>query len=126
MRELRYRDALREAMLEEMDRDETVFLMGEEVGHYQGAYKVSQGLLEKYGERRVIDTPIAEAGFAGVGIGAAMVGLRPIIASMTWNFSFVAFDQLISNAAKVHLMSAGKIRGTPCSSPTPAGAGSLR
>ena len=109
MRELRYREALREAMFEEMDRDQTVFLMGEEVGHYQGAYKVSQGLLEKYGERRVIDTPIAEAGFAGVGIGAAMVGLRPIIEFMTWNFSFVAFDQIISNAAKVHQMSAGKI-----------------
>ncbi len=109
MRQLRYREALREAMFEEMELDERVFLMGEEVGHYQGAYKVSEGLLEKYGERRVIDTPIAEAGFAGVGIGAAMVGLRPIIEFMTWNFSFVAFDQIISNAAKVHQMSAGKI-----------------
>jgi pyruvate dehydrogenase E1 component beta subunit len=109
MRELRYREALREAMFEEMARDESVFLMGEEVGHYQGAYKVSEGLLEEYGERRVIDTPIAEAGFAGVGIGAAMVGLRPIIEFMTWNFSFVAFDQIISNAAKIHQMSAGKI-----------------
>lgn len=109
MRELRYREALREAMLEEMDRDETVFLMGEEVGHYQGAYKVSEGLLERFGERRVIDTPIAEAGFAGVGIGAAMVGLRPVIEFMTWNFSFVAFDQLISNAAKIHQMSGGTI-----------------
>ena len=109
MRELRYREALREAMFEEMARDESVFLMGEEVGHYQGAYKVSQGLLEEYGERRVIDTPIAEAGFAGVGIGAAMVGLRPIIEFMTWNFSFVAFDQIISNAAKIHQMSAGKL-----------------
>jgi pyruvate dehydrogenase E1 component beta subunit len=79
-------------MFEEMERDDRVFLMGEEVGHYQGAYKVSEGLLDKYGERRVIDTPIAEAGFAGVGIGAAMVGLRPIIEFMTWNFSFVAFD----------------------------------
>ncbi len=110
MRELRYREALREAMLEEMERDERVFLMGEEVGHYQGAYKVSEGLLEKFGERRVVDTPIAEAGFAGVGIGAAMVGLRPIIEFMTWNFSFVAFDQIISNAAKVHQMSAGAIQ----------------
>ncbi len=109
MRELRYREALREAMFEEMARDESVFLMGEEVGHYQGAYKVSEGLLEEYGERRVIDTPIAEAGFAGVGIGAAMVGLRPIIEFMTWNFSFVAFDQIISNAAKIHQMSAGKL-----------------
>lgn len=110
MRELRYREALREAMLEEMERDERVFLMGEEVGHYQGAYKVSEGLLERFGEKRVIDTPIAEAGFAGVGIGAAMVGLRPIIEFMTWNFSFVAFDQIISNAAKVHQMSGGAIR----------------
>jgi pyruvate dehydrogenase E1 component beta subunit len=109
MRELRYREALREAMFEEMARDESVFLMGEEVGHYQGAYKVSEGLLEEYGERRVIDTPIAEAGFAGVGIGAAMVGLRPIIEFMTWNFSFVAFDQIISNAAKIRQMSAGKL-----------------
>ncbi len=110
MRELRYREALREAMLEEMERDERVFLMGEEVGHYQGAYKVSEGLLDKFGERRVIDTPIAEAGFAGIGIGAAMVGLRPIIEFMTWNFSFVAFDQIISNAAKIHQMSAGALQ----------------
>ncbi|MGB8331715.1 MAG: pyruvate dehydrogenase complex E1 component subunit beta [Polyangiales bacterium] len=110
MRELRYREALREAMLEEMERDDRVFLMGEEVGHYQGAYKVSEGLLEKFGERRVVDTPIAEAGFAGLGIGAAMVGLRPIVEFMTWNFSFVAFDQIISNAAKVHQMSAGQIQ----------------
>lgn len=97
-------------MLEEMERDDRVFLMGEEVGHYQGAYKVSEGLLEKFGERRVVDTPIAEAGFAGLGIGAAMVGLRPIVEFMTWNFSFVAFDQIISNAAKVHQMSAGQIQ----------------
>lgn len=96
-------------MLEEMERDERVFLMGEEVGHYQGAYKVSEGLLDKFGERRVIDTPIAEAGFAGIGVGAAMVGLRPIIEFMTWNFSFVAFDQIISNAAKIHQMSAGAL-----------------
>ena len=89
MRELRYREALREAMLEEMERDERVFLMGEEVGHYQGAYKVSEGLLERFGERRVVDTPIAEAGFAGVGIGAAMVGLRPIIEFMTWQRELV-------------------------------------
>lgn len=110
MRELRYREALREAIFEEMERDERVFLMGEEVGHYQGAYKVSEGLLEKFGERRVIDTPIAEAGFAGVGLGAAMVGLRPIIEFMSWNFSFVAFDQIINNAAKVYQMSAGTIQ----------------
>ncbi len=110
MRELRYREALREAMVEEMARDENIFLMGEEVGHYQGAYKVSEGLLAQFGEKRVIDTPIAEAGFAGVGVGAAMVGLRPIIEFMTWNFSFVAFDQIISNAAKIHQMSGGKLR----------------
>ncbi len=110
MREVRYREALREAMLEEMDRDASVYLMGEEVGHYQGAYKVSEGLLARFGERRVIDTPIAEAGFAGVGIGSAMVGLRPIIEFMTWNFSFVAFDQIISNAAKVHQMSGGTVK----------------
>jgi pyruvate dehydrogenase E1 component beta subunit len=105
-----YREALNQAMAEEMERDERVFLMGEEVGHYQGAYKVSQGLLERFGEKRVIDTPIAENGFAGVGIGAAMVGLRPIIEFMTWNFSLVAIDQLISNAAKMRMMSGGQFR----------------
>ncbi len=96
-------------MLEEMARDERVFLMGEEVGYYQGAYKVSEGLLDRFGEKRVIDAPIAEAGFAGVGIGAAMTGLRPIIEFMTWNFSFVAFDQIVQNAAKIYQMSAGQI-----------------
>jgi pyruvate dehydrogenase E1 component beta subunit len=108
MRTLRYREALREAMIEEMERDERVFLMGEEVGHYQGAYKVSEGMLERFGERRVIDTPIAEGGFAGIGVGAAMVGLRPIIEFMTWNFSAVAFDQILNNAAKVRQMSGGQ------------------
>src|SRR5512147_2794913 len=107
MRELRYREALREAMSEEMERDDRVFLMGEEVGHYQGAYKVTEGLLEKFGERRVIDTPIAEEGFAGVGIGAAMVGLRPIIEFMTFSFSLVAFDQIVNNAANIRYMSGG-------------------
>ena len=107
-RELRFREALREAMIEEMERDDRVFLMGEEVGHYQGAYKVSEGMLDKFGERRVIDTPIAEGGFTGVGIGAAMVGLRPIIEFMTWNFSAVAFDQILNNAAKVRQMSGGQ------------------
>jgi pyruvate dehydrogenase E1 component beta subunit len=92
-------------MIEEMDRDERVFLMGEEVGHYQGAYKVSEGMLERFGAKRVIDAPIAENGFAGVGIGAAMVGLRPIIEFMTWNFSAVAFDQILSNASKIRQMS---------------------
>jgi pyruvate dehydrogenase E1 component beta subunit len=108
MRELSYREALREAMSEEMARDERVFLMGEEVGHYNGAYKVSEGLLDRFGERRVVDTPIAETGFAGVGIGAAMVGLRPIIEFMTWNFSLCAFDQLVNNAAKLRYMSGGQ------------------
>ncbi len=107
-RTLRFREALREAMIEEMERDDRVFLMGEEVGHYQGAYKVSEGMLEKFGERRVIDTPIAESGFAGVGVGAAMVGLRPIIEFMTWNFSAVAFDQILNNAAKLRQMSGGQ------------------
>jgi pyruvate dehydrogenase E1 component beta subunit len=109
MREITYREALREAMAEEMERDERVFLMGEEVGHYNGAYKVSEGLLDRFGERRVVDSPIAETGFAGVGIGAAMVGLRPIIEFMTWNFSLCAFDQLVNNAAKLRYMSGGQI-----------------
>jgi pyruvate dehydrogenase E1 component beta subunit len=95
-------------MIEEMERDPSVFLMGEEVGHYQGAYKVSEGMLAKFGDKRVIDTPIAEGGFAGIGVGAAMVGLRPIIEFMTWNFSAVAFDQILNNAAKVRQMSGGQ------------------
>ena len=103
-----YRDALNQAMVEEMERDEDVFLMGEEVGYYNGAYKVSQGLLQRFSERRVIDAPIAEMGFAGVGIGAAMVGLRPIIEFMTFNFSLVAIDQIVNNAAKIYQMSAGQ------------------
>ena len=110
MRELRYRDAIREAIDEEMARDDTIFVMGEEVGHYQGAYKVTQGLLDKFSDKRVIDAPIAEAGFAGIGIGAAMTGLRPIIEFMTWNFSFVAFDQIVQNAAKIYQMSGGTVR----------------
>src|SRR5690242_16202612 len=105
---VQFREALNQAMTEEMERDENVFLMGEEVGYYNGAYKVSQGMLKKFGEKRVIDTPITENGFAGIGIGAAMVGLRPIIEFMTWNFSLVAADQLINNAAKIRQMSAGQ------------------
>jgi pyruvate dehydrogenase E1 component beta subunit len=108
MAEMRFREALRAAMVEEMDRDDRVFLMGEEVGYYQGAYKVSEGLLEKFGPKRVVDTPIAEAGFAGIGIGAAMVGLRPIVEFMTWNFSAVAFDSILNHAAKVRQMSGGQ------------------
>jgi pyruvate dehydrogenase E1 component beta subunit len=101
------REALNQAMDEEMVRDERVFLMGEEVAQYNGAYKVSQGLLTKFGPKRIIDTPIAEAGFSGIGIGAAMVGLRPIVEFMTWNFSLVAFDQIVNNAAKMLSMSGG-------------------
>ena len=108
MAELQLREAVRAAMVEEMDRDEDIFLMGEEVAEYNGAYKVSEGLLERYGARRVIDTPISENGFAGLGLGAAMNGLRPIIEFMTWNFAFVAIDQLINNAAKIRYMSGGQ------------------
>ena len=102
------RDALNRALDEELNHDKKVFIIGEEVGHYNGAYKVTQGLLDKYGEDRVIDTPIAEAGFAGIGIGAAMKGLKPIVEFMTWNFSLVAIDQILSNAAKIRLMSGGQ------------------
>ncbi len=110
MRELTLRDALREAMIEEMRRDDSVFLMGEEVGEYNGAYKVSKGMLDEFGPRRVIDTPIAELGFAGIGVGAAMNGLRPIIEFMTWNFAVLAFDQIVNNAAKTLAQSAGEFK----------------
>ncbi len=110
MPELQLREALRAAMTEEMERDETVFLMGEEVAEYNGAYKVSEGMLEKFGPKRVIDTPISENGFCGLGVGAAMNGLRPIIEFMTWNFSFVAIDQIINNAAKIRYMSGGQFK----------------
>jgi pyruvate dehydrogenase E1 component beta subunit len=110
MARMSYREALNQAMSEEMERDDSIFLMGEEVGHYQGAYKVSQGMLQKFGERRVIDTPISECGFVGVGVGAAMVGLRPIIELMTFNFSLVAIDQIINNAAKIRYMSGGQFK----------------
>jgi pyruvate dehydrogenase E1 component beta subunit len=103
-----YREALNQAMREEMERDANVFVMGEEVGHYNGAYKVTQGLLQRFSERRIIDAPIAEMGFAGIGVGAAMVGLRPIIEFMTFNFSLVAIDQIVNNAAKIFQMSAGQ------------------
>jgi pyruvate dehydrogenase E1 component beta subunit len=108
MREIQFREALREAMSEEMRRDERVFLMGEEVAEYNGAYKVSQGMLDEFGAKRVIDTPIAELGFAGIGVGAAMNGLRPIIEFMTFNFSLVAIDQVINSAAKMMSMSGGQ------------------
>ncbi|HWP02343.1 MAG TPA: pyruvate dehydrogenase complex E1 component subunit beta [Gemmatimonadaceae bacterium] len=105
---LTYRDALNQALREEMQRDDRVFLMGEEVGVYQGAYKVSKGLLQEFGEMRVVDTPITELGFAGVGVGAAMVGLRPVIEFMTWNFALLALDQVVNNAAKMLYMSGGQ------------------
>lgn len=109
-RELALRDALNEAMSEEMRRDETVFLMGEEVAEYNGAYKVSKGMLDEFGPKRVIDTPIAELGFAGIGVGAAMNGLRPIVEFMTWNFAVLAFDQIVNNAAKTLSQSAGEFK----------------
>lgn len=109
-RKLALRDALREAMIEEMRRDERVFLMGEEVAEYNGAYKVSKGMLEEFGAKRVIDTPIAELGFAGIGVGAAMNGLRPIVEFMTWNFAILAFDQIVNNAAKTLSQSAGQVK----------------
>ena len=105
---LEIREALRRAMTEEMEKDDSIFLMGEEVAQYNGAYKVSKGMLEKFGENRVVDTPISEGGFAALGIGAAMVGMRPIIEFMTWNFSLVAYDHLINTAAKTYQMSAGQ------------------
>ena len=108
MREIQFREAVCEAMSEEMRRDSSIYLMGEEVAEYNGAYKASKGMLDEFGEKRVIDTPISELGFAGVGVGSAMNGLRPIIEFMTFNFSLVAIDQIISNAAKMRQMSGGQ------------------
>lgn len=107
MKTVQFREALREAMQEEMRRDESVFLMGEEVAEYNGAYKVSQGMLDEFGAKRIIDTPIAELGFAGIAVGAAMNGLKPIVEFMTFNFSLVAIDQVINSAAKMNSMSGG-------------------
>ncbi|MDO5705056.1 MAG: pyruvate dehydrogenase complex E1 component subunit beta [Paracoccus sp. (in: a-proteobacteria)] len=109
MKTMTVREALREAMAEEMERDETVFLMGEEVGEYQGAYKISQGLLDRFGPRRVVDTPISEIGFAGIGTGAALAGLRPIVEFMTFNFAMQAMDHIINSAAKTLYMSGGQM-----------------
>ncbi|MDE0393175.1 MAG: pyruvate dehydrogenase complex E1 component subunit beta [Gammaproteobacteria bacterium] len=109
MPQITYRDALNQALAEEMERDGDVFLMGEEVAEYDGAYKVSKGLLDRFGDRRVVDTPISELGFAGLGVGAAMVGLRPVIEFMTFNFAFLALDQVINSAAKMYYMSGGQI-----------------
>lgn len=108
MQEVELREALRQALNEEMERDSTVFILGEEVAEYNGAYKVTKGMLEKWGPKRVLDTPISELGFAGLGIGAALTGLRPVVEFMSWNFSFVGADQIISNAAKMHYMSGGR------------------
>jgi len=110
MATLTYREALNVALAGEMERDPDVFLMGEEVGLYNGAYKVSKGLLDRFGEKRVVDTPITELGFTGLGVGAAMLGLRPIIEFMTFNFSILAMDQVFNSAAKVHYMTAGKYK----------------
>jgi pyruvate dehydrogenase E1 component beta subunit len=121
MRKVRYRDALREAMSEEMRLDERVFLMGEEVAEYDGAYKVSQGMLAEFGPKRVIDTPISELGFAGIAVGAAMNGVRPIVEFMTWNFAILAMDQIINGSAKMLSMSAGEF-GNPIVFRGPQGA----
>ncbi len=110
MREIQFREALNEAMCEEMRKDDSIVLMGEEVAEYNGAYKVSKGMLDEFGPKRVIDTPIAENGFTGIAVGAAMNGMRPIVEYMTWNFSLVAIDQIINNAAKMHNMSGGQLK----------------
>jgi pyruvate dehydrogenase E1 component beta subunit len=122
MPERMYREALNEALHEEMERDGRVFLIGEEVGRYDGAFKVSQGLLAKFGSARVVDAPISELGFAGLGVGAAMVGLRPVIEMMTWNFAILAMDQIVNNAAKLRHMSGGQLR-CPIVFRGPGGAG---
>lgn len=109
MRIVQYREALREAMSEEMRKDKNVYLMGEEVAEYNGAYKVSQGMLEEFGPQRIIDTPIAELGFTGIAVGSAMNGLRPIVEFMTWNFAILAADQIINEAAKILQMSGGQL-----------------
>jgi pyruvate dehydrogenase E1 component beta subunit len=111
MKTIQFREAICEAMTEEMRRDETIFLMGEEVAEYNGAYKASKGMLDEFGERRIIDTPISELGFAGIGVGSTMTGNRPIIEFMTFNFALVGIDQIINNAAKIRQMSGGQF---PC------------
>lgn len=110
MAEMTFREALNQALLEEMERDDQIFLMGEEVGQYHGAYKVSQGLMDKFGEHRVIDSPITENSFVGLGVGAAHVGMRPVIEVMTFNFAILALDQIINNAAKLRYMSGGQFK----------------
>lgn len=122
MRKIAFRQALNEALAEELSRDESVFLMGEEVAEYNGAYKVSQGLLDKFGPKRIVDTPITEAGFAGIGIGAAMVGMRPVVEMMTFNFAILALDQIANTAAKMRYMSGGQL-SCPIVIRGPGGAG---
>jgi pyruvate dehydrogenase E1 component beta subunit len=122
MPELTYRNALRAAMTEEMERDEAVVLLGEDIGVYGGTHLITQGLLERFGEKRVIDTPIAEGGFTGAAIGMAMLGLKPIVEMMTWNFSFLASDQIIQNAAKIRYFSGGQV-GVPLVIRGPNGGG---
>jgi pyruvate dehydrogenase E1 component beta subunit len=122
MAEFAYREALNQALNEEMARDPRVLLMGEEVARYDGAYKVSKGLLDKYGSARVVDAPISELGFAGIGVGAAMAGLRPVIEMMTWNFAILAMDQIVNSAAKLRHMSGGQLR-CPIVFRGPGGAG---
>src|SRR3978361_339821 len=109
MRQIAFREALREAMNEEMRRDARVFIMGEEVAEYNGAYKVTQGLLDEFGPKRVIDTPISELGFTGVAVGAAQQGLRPVVEYMTWNFAVLALDQILNTASKMLAMSGGQV-----------------
>ncbi len=109
MRQIAFREALREAMAEEMRRDDRVFLMGEEVAEYNGAYKVSQGMLDEFGPKRVIDTPISELGFTAIGVGAAQNGLRPVLEFMTWNFAALALDQILNTASKMLAMSGGQV-----------------
>ncbi|OUW16363.1 MAG: alpha-ketoacid dehydrogenase subunit beta [Opitutales bacterium TMED158] len=109
MPEITYRQALKEAMIEEIERDENVVIIGEEVAQYNGAYKITEGLLEKFGPKRIVDAPISEAGFIGMGIGASMLGVRPVMELMFWSFAYVAWDQIVNNAASVRYMSGGKI-----------------
>ena len=120
--QMTYRDALNQALREEMQRDDAVFLMGEDIGRFDGAFKVTRGLLDEFGEQRVVDTPITEAGFTGLGIGAAMAGLRPVIEIMTVNFALVAMDQIVSNASKIHYMFGGQAT-VPMVIRMPGGAG---
>ena len=120
--QMTYRDALNQALREEMQRDDAVFLMGEDIGRFDGAFKVTRGLLDEFGEQRVVDTPITEAGFTGLGIGAAMAGLRPVVEIMTVNFALVAMDQIVSNASKIHYMFGGQAT-VPMVIRMPGGAG---